>query len=114
MFAQSLQSDEYAISCVPSCHGQGMAKAAAGVCPGIALGTTVLNWLYVEPINTKLMFERYALENDKGERDEAKISQMKKDFGKWHASSSILNLAGLCGMLAHGWWLGSRLMLISA
>jgi hypothetical protein len=79
---------------------------------GVALGTTVLNWLWVEPVNTKLMFDRYALENDKGSRDEAKITQIKKDFGKWHGFSSVLNLAGLCGVLAHGWWLGSRLTLL--
>jgi len=81
---------------------------------GVALGTTVLNWLWVEPVNTKLMFDRYALENDKGSRDEAKITQIKKDFGKWHGFSSVLNLAGLCGVLAHGWWLGSRLTLLPA
>lgn len=81
---------------------------------GVALATTVLNWLLVEPVNTKLMFERYALENDKGPRDEAKITQMKKEFGKWHGLSSVLNLAGLCGVLAHGWWLGSRLTLTAA
>ncbi|KAL3135000.1 hypothetical protein ABBQ32_007951 [Trebouxia sp. C0010 RCD-2024] len=80
---------------------------------GIALSTTVLNWLYVEPANTKLMFERYALENGRGARDEARIAQLKKDFGKWHGLSSVLNLAGLCGILAHGWWLGSRLMLVT-
>ncbi|KAA6430083.1 MAG: transmembrane protein [Trebouxia sp. A1-2] len=43
---------------------------------GVALGTTVVNWLWVEPVNTKLMFDRYALENDKGSRDEAKITQV--------------------------------------
>lgn len=81
------------------------------VSAGIALGTTVLNWLFVEPANTKLMFERYSLENHKGPRDEARIAQLKKDFGKWHGLSSVLNLAGLCGILAHAWWLGSRLTL---
>ena len=80
-------------------------------CAGLALATSVLNWLWVEPVNTKLILERYALENQKGARDEAKIKQMKKDFGKWHGASSVLNLAGLCGVLAHGWWLGSRLTL---
>ena len=80
---------------------------------GIALGTTVLNWLLVEPVNTKLMFERYSLENSKGARDEARITQVKNDFGKWHGLSSVLNLAGLCGVLAHGWWLGSRLTLVT-
>ena len=83
------------------------------VSAGIAFSTTVLNWLFVEPANTKLMFERYSLENSKGDRDEARIAQVKKDFGKWHGFSSVLNLAGLCGVLAHGWWLGSRLTLVS-
>ena len=75
------------------------------------MATSVLNWLWVEPVNTKLILERYALENQKGAKDEAKIKQMKKEFGKWHGASSVLNLAGLCGVLAHGWWLGSRLTL---
>ena len=83
------------------------------VSAGIALSTTVLNWLFVEPANTKLMFERYSLENSKGARDEARIAQVKKDFGKWHGFSSVLNLAGLCGVLAHAWWLGSRLALVA-
>lgn len=80
---------------------------------GVGLGTTLLNWLYVEPVNTKLMFDRYALENAKGSRDEAKITQMRKEFGKWHGASSALNLAGLCGVMAHGWWLSSKIAFVS-
>lgn len=74
----------------------------------------MLNWLYVEPMNTKLMNDRYVLENTKGTRDEAKITQMRKEFGKWHGASSVLNLAGLCGVMAHGWWLSSKLALVPA
>lgn len=49
---------------------------------GIALLTGVANWLYVEPVATNLMFERYALENAEGERDGAKIKALYKTFGE--------------------------------
>ena len=39
------------------------------------------NWLYIEPVATDLMFERYALENADGERDGAKIKALYKQFG---------------------------------
>ena len=78
------------------------------------MATTVLNWLYVEPMNTKSMNERYVLENAQGPKDEARIKQMKKEFGKWHGASISLNVAGLCGVMAHGWWLSSKIAFVPA
>lgn len=43
--------------------------------------TGLANWLYIEPVATDLMFERYALENADGERDGAKIKALYKQFG---------------------------------
>ncbi|CAL5220682.1 g2731 [Coccomyxa viridis] len=76
---------------------------------GVALLTGVANWLYIEPVATDLMFERYALENAEGERDGAKIKALYKQFGKFHGISSLLNLVGLGAAVGHGWWLATRL-----
>ena len=100
--------------CGKPLYQRGVTATSPLLCAGVGLFTTVLNWLYVEPKNTELMSERYALENAKGQRDEAKIVQMRKEFGKWHGFSSVLNLAGLCGVMAHGWWLSGKLALIPA
>ena len=66
----------------------GQARAAeqriaqpASVAAGVALVTGLANWLYIEPVATDLMFERYALENADGERDGAKIKALYKQFG---------------------------------
>ena len=64
------------------------------------------NWLVVEPSATKIMLERYQLENSPN-RDGAKIKQLYKQFGKWHGMSSMLNLGSLVGAFVHGWWLSS-------
>lgn len=109
-FALLSAANAICLSTIAFAPGSSLPKGQA-IALGLALATSVLNWLWVEPVNTKLILERYSLENQKGARDEAKIKQMKKDFGKWHGASSVLNLAGLCGVLAHGWWLGSRLSL---
>ncbi len=63
-------------------------------CAGVALLTGVANWLYIEPVATDLMFERYALENAEGERDGAKIKALYKQFGtdNLHLFSVALNI----------------------
>jgi hypothetical protein len=78
---------------------------------GVALLASLANWLYIEPVATDLMFQRYALENAEGERDAAKIKQLYKQFGKFHGISSLANLVALGAAMSHGWWLASRLSL---
>ena len=39
---------------------------------------SVANWLYVEPVSTNLMFERYNLENAAGPKDTEKIKSLYK------------------------------------
>ncbi|EIE18790.1 hypothetical protein COCSUDRAFT_60092 [Coccomyxa subellipsoidea C-169] len=78
---------------------------------GVAFVTSLANWLYVEPVATNLMFERYNLENAPGEKDSAKIKQLYKQFGKFHGISSLLNLVALGAVISHGWWLASKLSL---
>ncbi len=78
---------------------------------GTALVCSLVNWLYVEPVATNLMFERYNLENVQGDKDATKIKQLYKQFGKFHGISSLLNLVALGAVVAHGWWLASRLSL---
>ena len=59
-----------------------MQQPASCACvAGVALVSTVINWLYIEPVATDLMFERYALENAEGERDSQKIKALYKQFG---------------------------------
>lgn len=77
---------------------------------GIGLASSILNLLYVEPTCTKVMFQRYDLENTKGARDEALIKSLSGQFGKWHGLSSIINLATLVVAVGHGWWLAGGMI----
>lgn len=81
---------------------------------GVALVSSVVNWLYIEPVATNLMFERYNLENVPGEKDAAKIKQLYRQFGKFHGISSLFNLVALGAAVFHAWWLASRLSLGAA
>ncbi|GAX85780.1 hypothetical protein CEUSTIGMA_g13195.t1 [Chlamydomonas eustigma] len=81
---------------------------------GLGLASSVMNWVHIEPLATKLMFQRYDLENLPGEKtDEVKekIKALYKQFGMWHGISASLNLVILCCALSHGWYLGSSLNL---
>ena len=74
---------------------------------GIAALTAFANIAVAEPKATEVMFERYALENEPAsERDEARISALKKTFGKWHGISSLLNLVNLVCAVGHAFYLG--------
>ena len=78
----------------------------------LSLVATLLNLLWLEPAATEVMFERYGLENLK-EKDTSitdKITDLKKQFGKWHGMSSLANLVALCGSVSHGFWLAMRLV----
>ncbi|KAG2494715.1 hypothetical protein HYH03_007229 [Edaphochlamys debaryana] len=78
---------------------------------GVSLAGLLFNWLYLEPLCTKLMFDRYDLENlpEKTEDDKAKVASLYKEFGKWHGISSLVNLVSFCVAVSHGWFLASLL-----
>ncbi len=76
-------------------HAYARNSQSCGCCAGVALLTGVANWLYIEPVATDLMFERYALENAEGERDGAKIKALYKQFGMLRSSSPRCGLIHL-------------------
>ena len=91
--------------------------ATGGVIParqvqllGASVVASAANLFFTEPTATHLMFERYALENAKV-RDEGKITALRKQFGKWHGISSLLNLVVLVCAVGHAYFLGGRLLL---
>lgn len=79
----------------------------------LALGTsflfTLLNLLYLEPKSSRVMFDRYALE-DEGKRDSEEYKKLASSFGKLHGISSLTNLMALCGAIVHGVRLASGLV----
>jgi hypothetical protein len=77
---------------------------------GAALSSTLLNLFFLEPYSTKIMFERYDLENKEGGLDTDRYKVLKKTFGKMHGMSSLSNLIALCGAVAHGFILSSLLV----
>lgn len=105
-------------ACVVLCAGTlafGMGSGGVGrpqaLALGLALAASLANLLWLEPCATKVMFQRYALENA-GVRDEGAIKALYQQFGKWHGISSLVNLVAMAGAVAHGWWLASRLLLL--
>lgn len=74
----------------------------------IAFFTTLLNLLYLEPTSTRVMFDRYSLEDD-GKKDSEEYSEKAKSFGKLHGMSSLANLVSLCSGVVHGIRLASGL-----
>ncbi|GFR45705.1 hypothetical protein Agub_g7015 [Astrephomene gubernaculifera] len=95
----------------------GAASTAPGlralVALGVALAGTLVNWLYIEPICTGLMFQRYDIENqaEKTDADKDRIAALYKQFGKWHGISSLINLVAFCVAVSHGWFLASLLVM---
>lgn len=75
---------------------------------GIALAASLTNFV-VEPLGTKVLFERYALENAQGPKDKDKIKSLKGKFGAFHGLSSLLNFIVLVAISAHGYWLSGLL-----
>lgn len=76
----------------------------------------LINWVYLGPKATKLMFERHAQEKKEGvdahkdkDRISPKIKAMNKQFAKLHGFSSLLNLASFGALLIHGSVSGSPL-----
>lgn len=90
----------------------GLSAAAPGVTPLLwAVGLNVVNLLFIEPYVTKMMFERYDLENkgSKTAEDEAQIKSLYKKFGAWHGVSSLNNLGVLAATVAYGWVIAGKL-----
>lgn len=95
-----------------SAAGPGLALSAPGVAPlATAVGLSVLNWLFIEPYVTDMMFQRYDIENkaSKTAEDEAEIKRLFKKFGMWHGISSLNNLGVLAATVAYGWVIASKL-----
>jgi hypothetical protein len=91
--------------------GVGLAQKQA-VTLGVGLAATLGNLLVAEPAATASMFKRYALENaGAAARDEGAIAALKKEFGKLHGISSLLNLIALVACVAHGAWLAGLVSL---
>ncbi|KAL4515062.1 hypothetical protein Ndes2526B_g03624 [Nannochloris sp. 'desiccata'] len=77
---------------------------------GISLGASLMNLFFTEPAATKVMFQRYEMENQAAAiRDEAQIKMLAKQFGKWHGISSLLNLIVLICAVGHAYYLGGLL-----
>lgn len=81
----------------------------AAITLGLALVASIGNMLFLEPVATKLMFERYALENleEKTAEVKAQIQALYKSFGMYHGISSLINLIITGCAFAHAWFLGS-------
>lgn len=76
---------------------------------GVTMVTNAINWLYLGPKATKVMFERHELEKEEGvdaykDKDKAspKMQQLSKTFSQLHGISSLLNLAGFGALVIHG------------
>jgi hypothetical protein len=78
---------------------------------GIALAASLLNFV-IEPMGTRVLMERYALENASGPKDKEKIKALKGRFGAFHGFTSLLNLVVLIAIFSHGYWLSSRLVFV--
>ena len=79
---------------------------------GSAFVMTLLNLFYLEPTSTRIMFDRYELEEQEGGKNSAEYKKLAGNFGKFHGMSSLSNLVALCGAVAHGFFLASALALV--
>ena len=82
----------------------------ATVALGTALAMTLLNQFYLEPRSTKIMFDRYELEDTPEGKESDEYKKLASSFGKFHGMSSLTNLIALCGAVAHGFYLASALV----
>ena len=76
---------------------------------GVAFIATLLNLLFLEPKSTRIMFDRYQLE-DEGMKTSDEYSEKAKTFGRLHGMSSLANLVALCGGIVHAVRLASSLV----
>lgn len=77
---------------------------------GTAFGMTLINLFYLEPTSTRVMFDRYELEEKEGGKDTDEYKKLAASFGKFHGMSSLTNLIALCGAVAHAFFLASALV----
>jgi len=77
---------------------------------GVAFIATLLNLLFLEPKSTRIMFDRYQLE-DEGLKTSDEYSEKAKAFGRLHGISSLANLVALCGGIVHAVRLASSLVI---
>jgi hypothetical protein len=82
----------------------------ATVALGTALAMTLLNQFILEPKSTKIMFDRYELEDTQEGKESDEYKKLASSFGKFHGMSSLTNLIALCGAVAHGFYLASALV----
>ena len=76
---------------------------------GSALALNLVNQFYLEPAATANMFARYRLDDKEGATETAEYQALKKKFGLLHGLSSLANLLGFCGGVAHAFFLASGL-----
>lgn len=77
----------------------------------VALVQIFVNLFLVEPHTTKIMFERYELENEAKAENEERISKLRKQFGAFHGISSLFNLGATVCAFNHAFYLASKLVL---
>lgn len=87
-----------------------LADNAVAYSLGSALLATLYNQFSLEPYTTKIMLERYDLENSDGGTDTDRYKDLRKQFGKMHGLSSLTNLIALCGTIAYGLILSAKLV----
>jgi len=68
----------------------------------VAMIMTLVNLFILEPKSTKIMFERYELEDQPGGKEKSEYKQLQASFGKFHGMSSLTNLIALCAAIVHG------------
>lgn len=77
---------------------------------GLAFVMTLLNQFYLEPRSSKIMFDRYELEELPGGKESKEYKKLAGDFGKFHGMSSLTNLIGLFAIVVHGSYLAAGLV----
>jgi hypothetical protein len=86
--------------------------AASSRALGVSLLMTLLNQFFLEPKSTKVMFDRYELENsnDPDALETAEYKKLRSSFGKLHGMSSLTNLIAFIGAVVHGVLLSTALV----
>ncbi|KAG8943426.1 hypothetical protein FRC04_002891 [Tulasnella sp. 424] len=95
---------------VPNFSRPGLADVAQAWTLVVVGSMQALNWLYLGPLTSSLMFKRHKLERAEGKSytDPTVSDEMKaltKKFGALHGISSLTNLISILGMTFHGLWI---------
>ncbi|KAJ3381083.1 hypothetical protein HDU92_005591 [Lobulomyces angularis] len=75
----------------------------------LCLGFSVINYSYIGPVSTGVMFQIHKIEKAKPEETPTELKELKKRFGMLHGASSLLNLVVFGCALVNCFWLGHRL-----